>query len=278
MNTVSVRQAIIRAKFTVIIPAAAAIILGLCLSVMVVMRYHEEPWPFVGCFIASIVLGWLYWSVAITHWRIWAFENVRNVHDLKRNAIRAKIIWSDKSFAEKTEIRTVEQRERLHKIARKFDHEDVYHDDLSIPKETRIGYSRISIFFGLFVLPVLGLGFGIYLYIKEGNYYLLPVAAALSIFLIYQSAKKALSKKAIIILNESGIQLQGLPFLNWDDVTHAEVVFEQRGKYQQHLLVVGTHIHFGKVDIGELDTNFEKLEHLIRVYRIRFEKQHLHRH
>jgi hypothetical protein len=126
MNTVSVRQAIIRAKFTVIIPAAATIILGLCLSVMVVIRYHEEPWPFVACFIASIVLGWLYWSVAITHWRIWAFENVRNVHDLKRNAIRAKIIWPDKSFAEKTEIRTAGQRERLHKIARKFDQEDVY--------------------------------------------------------------------------------------------------------------------------------------------------------
>ena len=39
----------------------------------------------VGC---GFLFSWLIWSYMITKWRIWAFENVRNVHELKKKAIQ----------------------------------------------------------------------------------------------------------------------------------------------------------------------------------------------
>lgn len=38
-------------------------------------------------FLFGFVLGWLVWSFMITQWRIWAFGNGRNVHELKKRAI-----------------------------------------------------------------------------------------------------------------------------------------------------------------------------------------------
>ena len=274
MNTVSVKQAILRGKLTVIFPAVAIVLTGLVFTAAITIKFHDTPWAFLIGMVGGFVLGWLYWSFAITYWRIWAFDNVRNVHELKRNAIRAKIIWKEGSFAEKTEIRTAEQREKLRKIERKFSHEDVFHDDLAVPKETHIGYSKLGIAMGLVFLPLVALGTGFYIYIREDQYYFLLFAAAFSIYLIYQSAKKFRTKGAVIMLNDAGIQLQDTPFLSWAEITKAEVVFEQHGKYQQHFLVVESNIHHAKLDIAGLETNFEKLEHWIQVYRVRFQKQH----
>jgi hypothetical protein len=36
----------------------------------------------------GFVLGWYYWSYAVVNWKIWAFENVRNVHELKRKPLK----------------------------------------------------------------------------------------------------------------------------------------------------------------------------------------------
>jgi len=272
MNTVSVKQAIYNAKFTVIFPAAAIVLGGLFGGVFLVMQDPETPWPFLGGIVGGFVLGWLYWSFAITYWRIWAFENVRNVQDLKRQAVRAKVIWPDGSWLEKTEIRSHEQRETLRKLQRKFNQPDVFHDDLSVPKSTAISHSKGAIIFGLVIMPALAMGTGIYIYLDEGSIAMLLVGVPLSIFLMYQSIKRMRDKQSIVI-DAAGILLPKLPFLKWEDIIRAEVIFEQQGKYQQHFLVVETRIHYGKINIGSLNANFEKLEHLLQVYRVRFEKQ-----
>ena len=41
-------------------------------------------------FILSFGLAWLWWSIMITRWRLWAFDNVRNVHELKKIQL---LIW-----------------------------------------------------------------------------------------------------------------------------------------------------------------------------------------
>jgi hypothetical protein len=51
----------------------------------------------------------------ITKWRLWAFENVRNVHELKERAVQAKLIWPDHSIFEKMEIRSASDKERWRK-------------------------------------------------------------------------------------------------------------------------------------------------------------------
>jgi hypothetical protein len=57
---------------------------------------------FVGCFIAA----WLWWSVQVPKWRLWAYERVDDIPELKRRAIEARLIWPDRSIFSRTEIRS----------------------------------------------------------------------------------------------------------------------------------------------------------------------------
>jgi hypothetical protein len=93
-------------------------------------------------FVLAFVLGWLYWSFMVTRWRLWAFENVRNVHELKKRAVLEKLIWPDNSIFEKTEIRTSSQKFKWDLLKNKFSIDDVFIEDLSIPNETLVFYSK----------------------------------------------------------------------------------------------------------------------------------------
>ena len=57
---------------------------------------------FVGCFIAA----WLWWSVQVPKWRLWAYERVDDIPELKRRAIEAQLIWPDGSIFSRTEIKS----------------------------------------------------------------------------------------------------------------------------------------------------------------------------
>jgi hypothetical protein len=57
---------------------------------------------FCVCFIAA----WLWWSVQVPKWRLWAYEHVENIPELKRRAIEAQLIWPDGSIFARTEIKS----------------------------------------------------------------------------------------------------------------------------------------------------------------------------
>lgn len=44
-------------------------------------------WILLLSLIAGIVLAWLTWSYFVNDWKIWAYENVRNIHELQRKAV-----------------------------------------------------------------------------------------------------------------------------------------------------------------------------------------------
>ena len=54
----------------------------------------------------SFVSAWFWWSVAAPKWRLWAYEHVDDITELKRRALRAKLIWPDTSIFARTEIKS----------------------------------------------------------------------------------------------------------------------------------------------------------------------------
>jgi ABC-type transport system involved in Fe-S cluster assembly fused permease/ATPase subunit len=64
----------------------------------------------VVCFVSA----WLWWSIAIPRWRLWAYERVEDIPELKRRAVAAMLIWPDGSIFSRTEIKSAAhaQRER----------------------------------------------------------------------------------------------------------------------------------------------------------------------
>ena len=56
--------------------------------------------------------GWLWWSVNVPKWRLWAYERVDDIPTLKRRAVAVGLIWPDGHFFERTEIKSKEHRQR----------------------------------------------------------------------------------------------------------------------------------------------------------------------
>lgn len=44
---------------------------------------------FALCFLGA----WLWWSIQVPKWRLWAYERVTDIPELKRRAIEAQLIW-----------------------------------------------------------------------------------------------------------------------------------------------------------------------------------------
>ena len=59
-------------------------------------------------FPIGFVLAWAWWSLTVPHWRLWAYQRVASISDLKRKAVSAGLIWPDGSFFARTEIKSKE--------------------------------------------------------------------------------------------------------------------------------------------------------------------------
>ncbi|WGM46380.1 hypothetical protein KOAAANKH_01248 [Brevundimonas sp. NIBR10] len=76
----------------------------------------------IGGLIALIVIvpswigAWIAWSILTPRWRIWAYERVENLDELKGHAVAAGVIWPEGHFLERTEIRSPAQRARLREL------------------------------------------------------------------------------------------------------------------------------------------------------------------
>jgi hypothetical protein len=272
---ITVNEAISKGRFTLILVPIIILFGCFFVSIFLVIEKYFEGWIVVVGFLVGFLLAWLFWSFSVTKWRIWAFENVRNVHELKRKAIQNNLIHKDGSWFEKTEIRNHEQKQKLKYLEKKFLEKDVYHDDINVPKETTIGYSKGQMAFGL----VAGFGFlaySVYAYfVKDFNSIQILIFLGIAIFFLFFNGKKLLSKKNQILINSKGIQFEKTDFMNWEFISNERIDIRRSGKYVHHYLILDFHSQQQEIRIDELNTSYNKLDHLLQVYRVRFEKKTL---
>lgn len=125
-ETISVDEAIKKGQLNVNLPVRI-IQYTLFLLCFLLIKYTSTPgWIILTVVILSFVLPWLYWSFAITRWRLWAFKNVNDVYRLERTAVEKKLIWPRGHFFEKTEIRTTEQQRQWAKTSERFEKEEPF--------------------------------------------------------------------------------------------------------------------------------------------------------
>lgn len=181
-------------------------------------------------FIIAIVVSWLYWSVMITKWRIWAFNQV---HEddwimLRELAVDYKLIWEAGSFFEGTEIRNEKEKLEVNEINdRLFELEQVeeIRVDLLIPEIKGYRLSKIqnlaeigAIIF-LLTITIISL----FLDVHFLGLILLP-------FLLYDIHKlnffpKVFIQKDFLIFSKAGIQIgfseNGL--IKWEEIVHYKI-------------------------------------------------------
>lgn len=272
-ETVTVDEAISKGHRMVNYPVIGIIVGTIALTFYLV---NQKYVPLAGLpfgIVIAIVLGWLWWSFKITTWRIWAFDNVRNVHELKKRAIREKLIWPDNSFFVKTEIRSKSENDKLNSIANKFLLEDVFQDDLTVANETIIYYSRGQNFAEMTVMLIC-LGLGIYFILTTDNYIFGSILSILGIYYGYNEYKEATNTIPQIIINEKGIETINTEFHSWNCIENEEVISESSGKHTYFYLTYEHPDGVEHLQIDDYDTDQKSLNNLLILYRGRSKKKH----
>ncbi|MGC4041640.1 MAG: hypothetical protein QM710_12860 [Flavobacterium sp.] len=274
IETVTVDQAISKGKKTIIFPGLLLFFGSIIGSVVLVAQLDLTPWYIAGGFVFGLVAMYFYWNTQITKWRIWAFENVRNVHELKRKAIESKLIGEDNSRSERNEIRSREQKQKLKQLEKKFLEKDVYRDDFDVPKEMIIYFSQpktlLMLMLGLIILGVV-----IYPFVTGGEKgYLLLIPFAFGSFMVFSAIKDLVAKEPQLILNASGVKFYRKDLMEWKDIANDIVEPRKEADYIRHYLVLDYKDRSVEMSVQGLGVKHNKIENLLRVYRVRYERNH----
>jgi len=280
---VSVSRAIRVGQLLVNVPLIFVMLIGSGLFFYLGIKF-EILWLMpLGVFLSFIPM-WLWWSVTITIWRIWAFENCIYVHDLKEEAIYAGLIWHDGSIFEKTEIRTPRQKDRLLIIDEMFKSEykpELIMDDGSVPSQQKIFYSNNEIkYYGLLGVFLVILG----TYLTYLNYFGF-ILILFAIPLIWKLLTQSLIEEHGITLSDEGILIEGMEFIEWSTIDDISVRILRMGRSSPFRLHIkfkqaynGSEV-FEKFDLVErfdnIDMSPQKFKELVKLYRQRGLKNHL---
>ena len=63
-------------------------------------------WGVIIVFGVSFALAWTWWSLSVPRWRIWAYERVENIFELKQRAVDVGLTWPDGHVFGRTEIKS----------------------------------------------------------------------------------------------------------------------------------------------------------------------------
>lgn len=270
-GTATVKEAIDKGRKMLIYPTIGLISVSFLFGLFLAAYMKMEGWIYFVTTIAGFVSAWIYWSYYVTRWRIWAFSNVRNVHELQRKAIENSLIWKEGSWFEKTEIRTEEDKRQWEYLKRKFNEPDVYHDDVSVPKETAVFYSKNQLYGEIFVVLCLG-GVSGFLILSDKVNFIGWVVVLIFIYMLFMNIRKLLDISPQLILNAEGITLKK-QFYAWNIIRNERVVMEKSGKSTVHNLYL---YHSNKEEVLLLKGFTKKpdeIEELLHVYRTRFNNQ-----
>lgn len=275
-ETVSVNNALKAGQRRINLPVLFVMLGFWGLTVGLIAYFKLPAWLFAIVIPGGIVLAWVYWSFAITKWKVWAFDNVRNVHELKHRAVADKLIWPDGHFFNRTELWTPADRLKWEQLQPKFELKDVYEDDLSVPDETIVAYSRTKIYTEMAIAAAIFVGCGyIYLFVEQ-NYKLWYGIIGGPLMIVIEVVR-LFRKKTRMVLNNEGISTANSPFCKWEYVFDATVTAPaNEGSGSLRLYYYDENLLAHKVINISLDNlNFKprQVEDLLRVYRVRAEKR-----
>jgi len=231
-----------------------------------------SAWMIVGGIVLGIVFAALYWCLQVTRWKIWAYENVDNIHEFQQRAIDSKLLYADDSAWNKIVISSANDKQRLAALQDRFKQKDVYTDDVTVPTETLIYFSKPASMFNM-LLGAGMLGFAIYLLKGQSP---LPgaILGVFGAYLLYSGFKEYTNTKPQIILNANGIQTAKTELQDWKVITGERVYIESSGKSSTTYFTYDYPGGTEKVNIGDLAIDAEPLRNLLHVYRLRSEKRH----
>jgi hypothetical protein len=276
-KNLSVKKALLIGRIFITIPSIV-IVLGFFTSSFFLADARLIPeWSIPLMYIAGIIFFFLYRGFIVTRWRLWAFSNARNVHDLKKWAINFYLIGKDGSYFEKFEFRTPADKLKWKILKKKFDIEDIFEDDQSYPTKTIVYYSsQKQVVYS--VLPVLFTSIGICFAIT-GMYVLAILITIFGMYIPY-TLNKYSKKKMKVTIDDKGIETASTKFYPWSFINDAKIVKSLPIIYTGSFTRIKKNYYLkynypgGKENIQILSSHYmfcRKIEKLVEIYRGRYE-------
>lgn len=275
-KTVSVDDAIKKGIYIVNLPALLIFMIGLTASFAMAFLFFR-PYEMIAGLIVSYVLATAYRAIMAAKWRIWAFDKVRNVHELHERALTEKLIHlTNRPGFGIINYNSQKQKAQWQQLQEKFQQPDIFIDDQSVTAETIIRYSvfRYVIWTLLFLLMTI---LGIYLCtLGQVISYLtgipLIITGAVN---TYIKIKNMFNRAPQIVINKNGLRTADTPFYKWNEIANEKTIREGTGKYAMYYLYYDHPKGSNKFHLNDLEVNFIRLQRLLRLYRGRNDQRKL---
>lgn len=224
----------------------------------------------------GFLLAQLFWCHAVTRWRIWAFENVRNVHDLGQKAIELNLIFDENDWRNKLVFSPESYEQKWRVLERKFSKKDVFKEDRATPKVSVIYFSKGKNGFKLFHM-LLYVALGMYLLYDHNDLWNIFLGVALTLGGGYYGCirlNKVLDTSPQIVIDSKGIKTVATKFKSWNEIKNIKVSttygFDNRTAY--HYLIYDYEGGGEELSIDGYNIEPHELEDLVRTHRIRSDK------
>jgi hypothetical protein len=226
---------------------------------------------FMGAgFLLAFTIPWLWWSLKVVSWKIWAFSNVKDGKTLERRAISRQLIWPRGNFFEKTEIKSQRDKQTLEELYRKMDasisSKEIVIDE-SLPHETVIDYPKSNLYVYLFLTLA-----SVYLiYVESYLYGVLGIG--FSAYSAYDLLKKLRKKEFLLKVSGTGVMLPTGSY-TWSQIATYYVEKEGYGRSITYYLILEGNGFREKISLSDVNTNAFEIERYLDVYRSRYEMKH----
>jgi hypothetical protein len=275
-ETVSVDDAIKKGIYSVNLPALLIFMIGIIASFAMAFLFFR-PYGMIAGLIATYVLATIYRSIMAARWRIWAFHEVRNVHELLERALTEKLIHlTNRPGFGIINYNSKRQELQWQELQAKFQQSDIFIDDHSVSDETIIRYSvfKYAFWTSMFLLMIV---MGLYLctlgrvisYIT--GIPLIIIGAVNTVI----KMKKLFNRKPQIVINKDGLRTEGTPFYKWNEIANEKTVREGTGKYAMYYMYYDHPKGSKKFHLNDLESNSFGLQRLLRLYRGRNKQSNL---
>ena len=122
MKKISASAAVWAGQAWINLPVFVFIFSPICLFCLLAFPWLNRQSGFVAgpllicLFLLGIGLAWLWWSVMVPRWRIWAWSRVADTNDLRQRAVRTGLIWPEGHVLERTEFQDAATKRVLREL------------------------------------------------------------------------------------------------------------------------------------------------------------------
>lgn len=237
-------------------------------SCIVVLVLNLSPLYILIAVVAGLFMAYYFSTKYLYQWQVWAFEEVRNRHELKLKAEKWGLIpgWEQKLFPPSSR-----ERMMLERLNEKFNQPDVIEDNSHIPEVFEIYYSKIYNRFQFigWSLTFIGLSYGItqlFLHHQIQGERMMQIVLGgfwlCSLFFSIENFIQLRTTKPVITLSPDGIQFKRRQFQK-ADIKDIEIT---EGKDK----MLKVRFHATKlaypIEINDLDIHIDALQDIAEVF------------